>query len=118
MVDMYHLIADVCVAGDLYISKLKKQAKIRHIHSNLGAQNVQNVKWIEKTDIKWLQLQPEIQFQAVHSIPSRAIVTPVGSNDHAQVKGVVIIHNLKADLHHLINNFPNPKIQFQPCSPT
>ena len=58
MVDMYHLIADVWVAGDSFISILEKRAKTRHIHS-LGAQSVQNVKRIEQPGIKWLQLQPE-----------------------------------------------------------
>ena len=107
IVDMYHLIADVWVAGDSYISKLEKRAKTRHIHSSLGAQNV---KWIEQPGLNWLQLQPEIQFQAIHSIPPRAIVIHVGSNDLVQVKGVVIILSMKADLQHLVNNTLNTKI--------
>ena len=48
MINVYYLIADVWVAGDSNISKLEKLAKARHIHSDLCAQNVQNVKWIKQ----------------------------------------------------------------------
>ena len=83
----------------------------------LCAQNVQNVKWIEQPGMNWLQLQPEIKFQAIHSILPRAIAMHVGSNDVIQVKGVLSIQNMEADLQNLVNIFPNTKIMFSAMFP-
>ena len=75
------------------------------------------MNWIEQPGLNWLKLQPEIQFQAIHSIPPLAIVIHVGSNDLVQVKGVVIILSMKADLQHLVNNILKTKIMFSAMFP-
>ena len=115
--DICHLITDVWVAGDSYITKLQIRAYNRHIEYNLGASNVQNVQWIHEPGMHWPKLLPEIQFHALHSYPPRAMIIHVGSNDLATVKGVELIHTMKEDIQHLVDTYPNTKIMFSAMFP-
>lgn len=114
---MCHLITDVWVAGDSYITRLEERAYNRRIQSNLGASNVQMVHWIHEPGMHWPRLRPEIQFHALHNYPPRAIVIHVGSNDLAKVKSVVSVHDMKDDLQHLVDTYPNTKIMFSAMFP-
>ena len=105
------------MADDSYIIKLEKWAYDRYIGSTLAARNVQHVKWIHRPGMHWHELLPNIQYQAIHSYPPQAIVIHVGSNDLPKDKGVNTIRQMRDDLQHLVDNFPNTKIMFSAMLP-